>query len=206
MQLTKELKEHYEKSKVLIDQRLNDFLLVAKDMYFYELCYCICTPQNKAEAAFEVQLKLQEADFYNKEFNPIDILKNAKHYVRFHNTKSKRLLEMRENFPKIMQVIESEISSIEKRNWLNANVKGIGMKESSHFLRNIGHRNLAILDRHILKHLVLCGVYDEIPNISSIKKYLDVEQQVLYFAEQININPDVLDLLIWSYESGEVLK
>jgi len=100
----------------------------------------------------------------------------------------------------------SNIEAREKRDWLASNINGIGMKEASHFLRNIGERNLAILDRHILKHLVLCNIYDKIPKVSTKKDYLQVEKAFLEFAENIKIPIDELDLLFWSYETGNILK
>src|SRR5256885_1237436 len=67
----------------------------------------------------------------------------------------------------------------ELREFLVDNVKGLGMKEASHFMRNIGiGKDLAILDRHILKNLKLYGVVDEIPNSLTQKKYLDIESKL----------------------------
>jgi len=89
---------------------------------------------------------------------------------------------------------------------LNQNVNGIGRKESAHFLRNIGYNNLAILDRHILKHLVTCGVFDEIPNISTKSRYDNVSNEFMKFADSVGIPMDELDLLFWAEEAGEMLK
>ena len=93
------------------------------------------------------------------------------------------------------------------RNWLFENVKGMGLKESAHFLRNIGiYENLTILDRHILKNLNKHGVIDEIPNPLSKKQYLEIEKKFLEFAKEINIPTEELDLLFWSEQTGEVFK
>ncbi len=77
---------------------------------------------------------------------------------------------------------------------------------NSHFLRNIGYRNLAILDRHILKNLVHHGVLLELPKTLTPKKYLDIEQLFQQFAKNIQIPMDALDLLFWSNETGEIFK
>ena len=47
-----------------------------------------------------------------------------------------------------------------RRDFLAANpgVKGIGYKEASHFLRNVGYHGYAILDKHILRALHAHGV------------------------------------------------
>ena len=106
--------------------------------------------------------------------------------------------------------LKSELDKIkdnkEKRNFLVKNDKGLGLKEASHFLRNTGHENLAILDRHILKNLVKLKVIDEIPKSLTKKKYFEIEERVLEFAKKVKIPMDHLDLLFWSMETGEVFK
>lgn len=200
------IRNRYKELKGKIKKRLVEFKKVPEDKYFYELCFCICTPQSKAANAFVVQKELERRNFLKKPFNPVKLLQKKENYIRFHKTKSERLLEAREIFPEVRNILQSTLSPKEKRNWIAANVKGLGMKEASHFLRNIGYRNLAILDRHILKHLVQCGVYDEIPKVATKKDYLAVEDSFLTFAKNVKIPVDELDLLFWSYETGTILK
>ena len=92
------------------------------------------------------------------------------------------------------------------REYLVENIKGIGYKEASHFLRNIGHRNLAILDRHILKNLKDLKVINDIPKSLSKNKYFEIEKKFSNFSKEINIPMDELDLLFWSIETGEVFR
>jgi N-glycosylase/DNA lyase len=88
----------------------------------------------------------------------------------------------------------------------NPGVKGIGYKEASHYLRNIGYFGYAILDKHILRTLNELGVIES-PNPPGTKKnYLAVEDRMRKFAEDIRINFDELDLLLWSNKTGEILK
>lgn len=87
------------------------------------------------------------------------------------------------------------------------NVKGMGYKEASHFLRNIGFADdLAILDRHILKNLKIFGIIEEIPKSLSKKKYLEIEEKMRNLANEVNIPLSHLDLLFWSKETGEIFK
>lgn len=206
MFLPKDLKEKYTALESDIKNKLKEFSLIPESKYFYELCFCICTPQSKAESAFKVQSKLEKYNFLYNDVIVVDLLRNPKHYIRFHNQKSKRLIEAKNNWLKIESVLLSDLTSEEKRDWIFENVKGLGMKESAHYLRNIGHRGLAILDRHILKHLVQCGVYQEIPNISNKKRYNEVAFRFKDFSDQVGIDMDELDLLFWSYEAGLILK
>lgn len=198
--------EKYEILKPIIRQRLDDFKNVSKSKYFYELCFCICTPQSRASSAMAVQLELEKLDFLNNEFDTTPLLRSSSNYIRFHNQKSNRLQLIKQQWSRIKEVLDSEIPSEEKREWINDNVNGIGRKESAHYLRNIGYKNLAILDRHILKHLVTCGVFAEIPNISTKSRYDDVSHQFMEYSKKVGIPMDELDLLFWAEEAGEILK
>ena len=88
----------------------------------------------------------------------------------------------------------------------NHGVKGVGYKEASHYLRNIGYRGYAILDKHILRTLYEAGVIDSPAPPGAKKKYLAVEDRMRKFAEDIRINLDELDLLLWSNKTGVILK
>ena len=97
--------------------------------------------------------------------------------------------------------------AIQAREWLVFNIKGFGYKEASHFLRNIGFgENMAILDRHILKHMVNNKVIPEIPKSITPKIYKDLEQKFISYANEVSIPPAHLDLLFWSEEAGEIFK
>lgn len=88
----------------------------------------------------------------------------------------------------------------------NPGIKGIGYKEASHYLRNIGYFGYAILDKHILRTLCELGVIESPNPPGTKKKYLAVEDRMRKFAEDIRINFDELDLLLWSNKTGEILK
>jgi N-glycosylase/DNA lyase len=97
---------------------------------------------------------------------------------------------------------------VERRDWLaqDRGVKGLGYKEASHFLRNIGVRGHAILDKHVMRCLAEIGVIDMAKPPSTRRKYLEVEQQLIGFARDVRIDFDELDLVLWSMKTGEVLK
>jgi len=96
----------------------------------------------------------------------------------------------------------------ERRDWLaqEKQVKGLGYKESSHFLRNIGVKGHAILDKHVMRCLAEVGVVDSIKPPQTRRKYLEVEQELMRFAKDIGVDFDELDLVLWSMKTGEILK
>jgi len=81
------------------------------------------------------------------------------------------------------------------------------MKESSHFIRNVGMgSDIAILDVHILKNLKEYGVVEKVPEVLTKKVYLDIESKMRGFSKLIKIPMDELDLLLWSEETGMIFK
>ncbi len=202
-----ELRRRHQELRRLIRSRLDDFARVAPDEYFYELVYCLLTPQSRAEHAESVVAMLREHRFAETGFDPEQFLGNRKHYIRFHRTKARHLLEARAAFPEIHRRLVNGSGAKELREWLVDNVKGLGQKEATHFLRNIGrNEGLAILDRHILRNLKRYGVIRTLPLSLSKKRYLSIEQRFQRFAETIGIPLDELDLLFWSMETGQIRK
>ena len=200
------LQECFNDKKNAIHSRLAEFGAIRPERYFYELAYCLLTPQSSAVHAAAAVETLEKADFLHGQAEAAGVLRRKSSYIRFHNTKARRLAEARTRHDEIVAALSNGASGEELRIWLIRNVKGLGWKEASHFLRNIGYRNLAILDRHILKNLRKHGVIRTIPASLTPRKYLTIERRFRKFATAIGITIDELDLLFWSMETGEILK
>ena len=208
----KSLLEHYKKNKGSIKNRLRDF----EDSYkkddkhvFSELCFCLLTPQAEAVECDKAIKELKKTGllFDGKPSAVSPYLKAA----RFLNKKAEFIVNARSLFKKngcfrIKDRID-EKNILKTREWLVENIKGIGYKEASHFLRNIGFgKDLAILDVHILKNLKAYGVIKEIPKSLTKKEYLRIENKLRDFCDKIKIPMDELDLLFWSKETGFIFK
>ena len=132
--------------------------------------------------------------------------------VRFGDTKAKYIVEARATFTKDGKLyLKSHLSSFanlfELREWMAENVKGLGYKEASHFLRNVGlGEEFAILDRHILRNLKRLEVISEVPVSITKKRYLEIEEKLRRFSREIRIPLADLDLLFWSRETGWIFK
>lgn len=204
--LPADLQLQYEAQREAIRARLADFTAVPPEAYFYELCYCLCTPQSKAVHAYAVVERLRDGRFMELGWDPTPVLRDPATYIRFHTTKGARLLAARESWPEIAHALATPMPPEEIRDWLVGAVNGFGMKEASHFLRNIGRRGLAIIDRHLLTNLVACGVYRVIPPLHTHKRYRTIERRFRSFSQRVGIDMDELDLLFWSKQAGLILK
>lgn len=104
--------------------------------------------------------------------------------------------------------LQSFADPIERRDWLaqEKQVKGLGYKEASHFLRNIGLSGYAILDKHVMNCLMDLEVVETPKPPGNRTRYLETEERLRLFARDIGIDFDELDLVLWSMKTGEVLK
>lgn len=104
--------------------------------------------------------------------------------------------------------LESFSDPFERRDWLaqEKRIKGLGYKESSHFLRNIGLMGHAILDKHVLRCLADLEVVESSKPPSTRARYLEIEERLKGVARDVGIDFDELDLVLWSMKTGEVLK
>jgi N-glycosylase/DNA lyase len=201
-----------EINKVIL-RRAKDFSSFknkSNEEWFSELCYCILTANSKAKTALLVQKELGPKGFLTYSQNKlVKTIKKNKH--RFHNNKAKYIVEARKykNIKKIIQGIaqpNNYSSHSEAREFIVKNIKGLNYKESSHFLRNVGYFNLAILDRHIYNIMIKYKLIKEKPKSVTKKKYLEIEKKFNFFAHKAGIPTGVFDLYLWYIKTGEVLK
>src|SRR3989339_1335763 len=203
----KELRRSYAQRKKGIVSRLEEFgsvLAGSRDReIFTELSFCLFTPQSKAKSCWEAVTTLKN----NKLLFDGKAPQISKHLnkVRCKNTKARYVVEARERISGLMDLLDGKTPGIRgpefavsAREWLVKNIKGIGYKEASHFLRNIGlGEHIAILDRHILRNLKALGVIEEIPKSISRSKYMHIEKDMKDLARQLNIPISHLDIVFW---------
>jgi N-glycosylase/DNA lyase len=209
-----QLKKIYGSRKKEIVSRLREFeqswLQKSEKEILGELIFCLLTPQSRAKFCWDAIVALKEQNLLLK--GTAGQIKKRLHCVRFHNKKAQYVIEARNLFIKNGRVsikpLLNRVAGIqERREWLVKNIKGLGYKEASHFLRNMGFgESIAILDRHILRNLHLLSVIEGIPESLSRTKYLLIEKKMAEFAKEINIPLAHLDLLLWYKETGEIFK
>lgn len=208
----KDLISEYNSKKHLIKKRLREFRNLHKSKkadIFSELCFCLLTPQSKAVFCEKAVKNLKKRGLLLR--GSKSAIKTQLKGVRFPNNKTLYLIAARKLFRnnKIFD-IKSKFNNgdvFKIREWLVTNVKGLGYKEASHFLRNIGlGKDIAILDVHILRNLKKYKVIKKIPPSLSRRIYLDIENRMRVFSERIKVPLEDLDLLFWSDETGFIFK
>ena len=169
--------------------------------WFSELCFCILTANSKAHTALAIQHKLGCVGFLSLSKSQLTkTIRENKH--RFHNIKAGFIVDARE-FRGIKDILKKEK---DPRRWLVTNVKGIGWKESSHLLRNVGYLDYAILDRHILNLMLENKLINKRPKSLNEKNYLAIEKKLEKFARRLKMSQAELDLYMWFMKTNKVLK
>ena len=197
-----------------IRRRLGEFERVLKtaseETIFEELVFCIFT----AGASAKMGLNALEA--------VRDILPRAderrlgrrlRGVYRFPNARARYVVHTREHLARrrgarLKSTLLSFENPLERREFLalDRDIKGIGFKEASHFLRNIGFRGYAILDKHILRCLFELGVTESPRAPRSGARYVETEDRFREFSEKNGFDLDEMDLFLWSEKTGEILK
>ena len=200
--------EKLKKGKVgkTVGKRINEFKKLGKqpfDAIFKELCFCLLTANYDAQKAINIQKKIQNGFVKYPENKLSAELK--KFGYRFPNVRAKYIVEARKHKDDLNKIICSCKTDKVRRNWFADNVKGLGYKEASHFLRNIGHPDCAIIDFHIIDILVRNKIIRKQKTFSK-KVYLEIEKQLSAIAKKLKLSLAELDLYLWYLETGKILK
>jgi len=170
---------------------------------FKELCFCILTANFNAERCIKISEKIGNGFLNLSEDRLAEELKVLGY--RYPRNRAKYIVEARRHIDSLKEIMENFKDESELRKWLVENVKGIGYKEASHFLRNIGFSNLAIIDFHIIDILAKYRLIQK-PKTLTKRKYLEIENLLRRIAKKLNVSLAELDLYLWYMETGKILK
>lgn len=187
-----------------------------KQNIFYMLCFCLCVPQAKAVLVDKAINKLKALDFYNIPIEQKQLASYLKGNVRFHNNKSKSLVNIRTIFDSLWYYLITNYQNYSRdkhnfellkniRNTLIKSIKGMSFKVASHFMRNIGFSGLAILDVHVINGLKSRNLIPISLELNT-KNYYDVEAIMIEYAKMLGISLEELDLMFWCQKTGYVFK
>lgn len=200
-----ELRKPIAEARGIVAQRMAEFAAARRDegKIFSELCFCILTANFTAEGGIRIQ------DAIGESFREIDRDSLSKILRQMHHRFPNKRAEYIVGAQALCGALSSELSRFATgkgaRRFLADSVMGLGYKESSHFLRNIGYTDVAIIDRHILRYLerkCLAGSGKALTR----RRYLAYERILEAIADRLGITLAELDLYIWYMETGKVLK
>ncbi len=214
LSLEREIRDIYSRVRSEIIKRVEGFKNLwekASDQeLFIELVFCILTPASRARsAASAIERLIEERLLFSA---PPDIISSRLNIVRFKNKKALYIVQARNRFfvhqgLSLREILSGLSNSSCRRGWLVKNINGIGYKEASHFLRNIGiGEDIAILDRHILSNLLNLGLIENVPDSISKYAYFKIEERMIAFSNRIKIPINHLDFILWYRETGDIFK
>jgi len=203
IQKIEELKKTQIKNQ--IDKRIQEFKSINKksnDEIFKELCFCILTANYNAEKTIKIQNEIGECFVSDNQNELQEKLKTYGH--RFPNKRAEYIHKAKNCKDKLNEVVSFHDKKA-IREWLVNNVKGLGYKETSHLLRNLGFDDYAIIDFHIIDILVENNVIQR-PKTLTKNHYLEIENTLRILAQKTNLTLAELDLYLWYIETGKILK
>lgn len=177
-----------------------------------EMVYCIFTAGSSAASGLTAVNAVKPLLDNGSRVAITRALKKPPAY-RFHNVRAEHIVATRQFLRtncsmRLRDKLESFLDPDERRDWLarTPGIKGLGYKEASHFLRNVGFKGYGILDKHIIRCLAELGVIDSAKPPTSRSGYVASESRMKDFAKDLGINFDELDLALWSMKTGKILK
>lgn len=206
-QLLNELRRLIETdTKRLVDEKIRSFIqLRSKDIteIFKELCFCILAAGYSAEKSLRIQERINDGFLQLPEEELVEELRKLGH--RYPETRAKYIVRARRKLDQVKNVLDTLVDCKQIREWLVENIDGLGYKEASHFLRNIGCLEVAIIDFHILNLLERYEITEK-PRTLTRKKYLEIEKTLEEISRIVGLKPGELDLYLWYMETGKIVK
>lgn len=208
------LKAAYNERREAIKEKLAEFRTVGETgddiKLFEELVFCIFTAGASARMGLKCIERVRSVLLSGDENTVYNAIAGAHIYAR---DRAKYIVHTR-NFLqdhcglRMREKLDSFQDPLARRDFFatTRDIKGIGFKESSHFLRNIGYCGYAILDKHVLRSMQELGVIEDAKPPNNRTQYLALEGLLKNLATQLEIDFDELDLVLWSSKTGEILK
>jgi len=193
----------------MVDSRIVEFLEVNErgtEKWFEELTYCLLTAYSSARLGQLCVDALCDRDalLHGGLDQVVETLRAQGH--RFAEKRAEYIVTARELAPTLKGTIQGFQDVKAAREWLAKSVKGLGWKESSHFLRNVGYLDVAIIDRHIISNMMDHGILEERPKSITKRRYLEYERILAEVAMRVRMTLGEMDLYLWYRKTGKVLK
>jgi len=204
MKLEEKIEELKEKLGKDVEETLKEFEKnknLGKEEKFIELCFCILVANSSMEKTLKIWKEIGD-DFLKLTKEELSQRLKQLGY-RFYNKRAEYIIEARSRIDLLEEILKID-DECKIREELVKNFKGIGWKEASHFLRNLGYKNFAIIDRHVLNTLKNFGIIEKIPKSLNKKVYLEIEDKLKELAKKLKISLAELDLYLFYISSEKI--
>ncbi len=181
-----------------------------------ELTCCVLSSQVPYETAQAAAVRLETSGLFLKEGvaprdlevalaellrRPFDIDGGSRRY-RFPDSRARQLtatvVQVRRDAKGLSDLLGS-FGDIEiARRWFVTNAKGLGPKQASMFLRNVGASyDLAVLDRHLINYMVMMGLTADPRPIRRMADYRRDEVVLRDHAASFGLPVGFFDWAVW---------
>jgi len=208
-----ELKVLYAEKEEEIKDRLREFEYARDNAddsrILEELCFCILTSAVGPKVGMKSLHAIQDILVHGGEQEMYERLKGIHKYPEKAGYIFPTIDYLEKNYRlKMRDLVDSFDDPGERRDFfaLNKDIKGLGLTQASHFLRNIGFTGYAVLDRNVVSMLHKLGVIDSPKPPTSRKRYLEAEVKMKGLANKLGIEVEELDMLLWSMKRGYIPK
>ena len=191
--------------------------VIEEQLLWHELSCCILSSQVSYDLARAAADAIEQAGVLCCNAQSWETLAQDVHYVlsgsfnvagrawryRFPNTKSCQIARTWAAIRAKSQTLTSFLREFDDvtgvREWMVLHAPGLGPKQSSMFLRNVGLTlDLAVLDRHVLRYMEAIELLDRGgPYPTNLQKYEDTEFILRSYADELGYRVGLLDWAIW---------
>ncbi len=189
-----------------------------------ELCLCIISSRTRFEMALAAVNSLERVGLLRRlreepediSYSQVEaILKPPKHLrtptnhsIPFWRLRARQLVEAAQRLYTngnggLMALLSGFGDPGELRGYLVSEIPGIGMKQASHFLQNVGFSSdFAVIDAHLLSFLrdELMVIDADDKNLSKAL-YVELEQRIQRLAAANGFDLGLLDHVVWAMKS-----
>ncbi len=208
------IRSNHKLKRKEIKSRLKEFEKIGKnagnEKLFEEMALCIFTAGASAKMGINAVNSIKDILAHG---SLAELKKRLRGVYRFPNARAGYIIHTRNYLTRefdmnLRKLLLSFNNPIERRSFIakNKDIKGLGFKESSHFLRNIGFKGYGILDKHIVNCMYELNLIKTNKPPTNEKSYLELEDRLKEFSQKNNLDFDELDLLLWSEKTGVILK
>jgi len=179
------------------------------DQIWKQKIFCVLSSQFNAQRAAIISDRVVESIPFFAHYLPIHKIEEACFNVlnggtiryRFPKSRARQIalcwfpfFQIKDEYQEYVRSFGSEE---EARNQITETFPGMGLKQASMFLRNIGaSKNLSVIDVHMLFYLRTCHRW-EVDQLTP-KRYLQAEQILRRDASLYGLDLNVFDVIVWS--------